>query len=91
MRDHLGNAAGTDDKYIFFTGFSLLVCVQWTILLCVPVDTIDIGYAKQKRVNDMRELKRKTEENPRTRRAKMLILPVAIITIFATFSAKINH
>ena len=39
----------------------------------------------------MRELKRKTEENPRTRRAKRLILLVAIITIFATFSAIINR
>ena len=67
MRDHLSNAACADDKYLFFVGLSLLVCVQRTILLCVPVDTIDIGYAKQKRVNDMRELKRKTEENPRTR------------------------
>ena len=67
MRDHLGDTACTNDKYIFFAWFSLLVCVQRTILLCAPVDTIDIGYAKQKRVNDMRELKRKTEENPRTR------------------------
>ena len=67
MRDYLSDAASTDNKYIFFTRLNLLVCVQRTILLCVPVDTIDIGYAKQKRVNDMRELKRKTEENPRTR------------------------
>ncbi len=34
----------------------------------------------------MRELKRKTEENPRTRWTKRLILPVTIITIFMTFS-----
>jgi hypothetical protein len=67
MRNHLSDTAGTDDEHVFFTRLSLLVCVQTTILLCVPVDTIDIGYAKQKRVNDMRELKRKTEENPRTR------------------------
>ena len=68
MRDHLRDTACANDEYIFFTSFGL-ICVQWTILLYVPVDTIDTGYAKQKRVNDMRELKRKTEENPRTRRA----------------------
>ena len=43
----------------------------------------------------MRELKRKTEENPRTRRASTIFfngyLPEAIITTFIQLSVKIMH